>query len=74
MCACRLLPKDVVVIGLDVSQALTRVHSKQVVHQDLHAGNVLQALDGSGFRLTDFGNASWEFQADGSRTCLTHPL
>ena len=73
MCLCRLSAKDVVLIALDIAQGLSRVHSKQVVHQDLHSGNVLQALDGSGYRIADFGNAAYMFQADGSRTCLKEP-
>ena len=70
---CRLSIREVVVIALDIAQALQRVHSKQVVHQDVHGGNVLQALDGSGFRLTDFGNASWMLKEDGTSITLDCP-
>lgn len=50
------------------------MHSKKVVHQDLHAGNIRQTLDGNDWRLADFGNAAYMYQADGSRTRLYSSL
>ena len=71
---CRLTIPEVVNIALDVARAVNWIHLKQVVHQDLHAGNVLCALDGSGYRLSDFGNADRMFQADGTRTRSYCPM
>ena len=70
--SCRLSPDfiQVVVIALDIARALERAHSKGVVHQDLHGGNILQTLDASRWCLSDFGNAAQVFQEDGSRTRL----
>ena len=46
------------------------MHQKQVVHHDLHPIDVLQTLDGTGWRLADFGNAIEIFEKDGSPTQL----
>ena len=42
-----------------VASALQHIHSQQLVHQDLHAGNVLTTLDGQAWQVADFGAASW---------------
>ena len=42
-----------------VAAALQHMHSQQVVHQDLHFGNVLSTLDGRGWQVADFGAAAW---------------
>ena len=56
-----------------VASALNWIHGEGLVHQDLHPGNVLETLDGSTWRLSDFGCARWTKQADGSPTRLTIP-
>jgi tetratricopeptide (TPR) repeat protein/predicted Ser/Thr protein kinase len=43
-------------IGLDLADALARVHRLQIVHRDIKPANVLLAEDGTP-RLTDFGAA-----------------
>lgn len=42
-----------------VAAALTKLHCKGVVHQDLHSDNVLQALDGLQYKVSDLGNAAF---------------
>ena len=57
-----------------LASALDCIHSRGLVHQDLHASNILQTLDGSEWRLADFGNAAWVKQDDGSPTRLDRSM
>lgn len=54
----RLPVERVYEIGLDLADALTRVHRLGIIHRDLKPQNVLIADDGSP-RLTDFGVAHY---------------
>jgi DNA-binding NarL/FixJ family response regulator len=52
-----LLPiEQVMSIGLELSDALSRAHHLDIIHRDLKPGNILLAEDGTP-RLTDFGLA-----------------
>ena len=44
-----------------VATALAHMHRKDLVHQDLHAGNVLLSLDGSACKVVDLGSAHYSF-------------
>ena len=50
---------QVLAIGLELADALTRAHHLNIVHRDIKPGNVLLAQDGTP-RLTDFGMAQLE--------------
>lgn len=52
----RLPVKQVLDIGLDLADALTRAHRLNIIHRDLKPANVLMADDNTP-RLTDFGHA-----------------
>src|SRR5258708_5002517 len=52
----RLAVDQVLKIGLEVADALTRTHHLKIIHRDLKPANVLLAEDGTP-RLTDFGIA-----------------
>src|SRR5258708_39536457 len=52
----RLAVDQVLKIGLEVADALTRTHHLKIIHRDLKPANVLLADDGTP-RLTDFGVA-----------------
>ncbi|KAL3148088.1 Serine/threonine-protein kinase stk11 [Trebouxia sp. C0009 RCD-2024] len=56
-CSKRFQVREVVVGFHSVAAGLAHMHSKGLVDQDLHAGNVLQTLDGSGWVKADLGNA-----------------
>ena len=53
-----------------VASALEHMHSRQLVHQDLHAGNVLTTQDGQAWQVADLGAASWTHRA-GTDVVLT---
>ena len=42
-----------------VAAGLAHIHSKGIVHQDIHSGNVLQSLDGCSWTVADLGSAVW---------------
>jgi DNA-binding NarL/FixJ family response regulator len=48
--------EQVIAIGLELSDALSRAHHLDIIHRDLKPGNILLAEDGTP-RLTDFGLA-----------------
>jgi serine/threonine protein kinase len=49
---------DAARIGIELIRKLRRLHlSGNIVHGDLHAGNVVAARDGRGIKLIDFGHA-----------------
>jgi DNA-binding NarL/FixJ family response regulator/predicted Ser/Thr protein kinase len=53
----RQLPiEQVISIGLELSDALSRAHHLDIIHRDIKPGNILLAEDGTP-RLTDFGLA-----------------
>lgn len=52
----QLSVEQVLKIGLELSDALTRAHLLQIVHRDIKPANILIAEDGTP-RLTDFGIA-----------------
>lgn len=62
---CRLPYATVVERMVMVASALEWIHCWGLVHQDLHTGNVLQTLDGSQWKLIDFGQAVWTYSEDG---------
>jgi len=48
--------EQVISIGLELSDALSRAHHLDIIHRDIKPGNILLAEDGTS-RLTDFGLA-----------------
>ena len=48
--------EQVISIGLELSDALSRAHHLEIIHRDIKPGNILLAEDGTP-RLTDFGLA-----------------
>jgi DNA-binding NarL/FixJ family response regulator/predicted Ser/Thr protein kinase len=48
--------EQVISIGLELSDALSRAHHLDIIHRDIKPGNILLAADGTP-RLTDFGLA-----------------
>jgi DNA-binding NarL/FixJ family response regulator/predicted Ser/Thr protein kinase len=48
--------EQVISIGLELSDALSRAHHLEIIHRDIKPGNILLADDGTP-RLTDFGLA-----------------
>lgn len=52
-----LHPDGVLPICLQMTSALTHIHSKNIVHRDLKPANIL--FDGSNIKLADFGIASF---------------
>ena len=74
MFCCSLSLPEKVNMAYSLAAALQWTQHKQVVHQDVHAGNVLRTLDGKGWRLADFGNATEMFEADGLPTRLEESM
>lgn len=54
-----------------VASALAHLHSKGIVHQDLHSDNVLQTLDGLHYKVSDLGSADF-CEVDGQPNELYH--
>lgn len=54
-----------------VASALAQLHSKSIVHQDLHSDNVLQTLDGLHYKVSDLGSADF-CEVNGQRNELSH--
>jgi len=60
----RQLPlRDVVNIGLQLSQALAYAHDRGVIHRDIKPGNILLLPDGQTIKVSDFGIAHLEGDA-----------
>ncbi len=55
--------QQVLEIGLDLADALTRAHRLQIIHRDIKPSNVLMTLDGTP-RLSDFGHARFGKSSD----------
>ncbi len=53
---------QVLTLGLELADALSRAHHLGIIHRDLKPENVLLAVDATP-RLTDFGLARWEQDA-----------
>ena len=70
-CGCRHGLQEVVKNVYQVASALQHMHSQQLIHQDLHAGNVLTTLDGRAWQVADFGAASWTHH-QGTPVLVTH--
>lgn len=57
----QVLPiRDVIMLGLQLAQALEYAHGKGVVHRDIKPGNIMLLADKSGIKVTDFGIAHVE--------------
>ncbi|CAG8512555.1 18897_t:CDS:1 [Racocetra fulgida] len=47
--------KDVVYALRDISRGLVDIHHQNLIHGNLHSGNILISNDGTYFRITDLG-------------------
>ena len=56
---CRFTVREQVELLQQVASALAELHACGVVHQDLHAGNVLQSRDGLHYKISDLGSAAY---------------
>jgi eukaryotic-like serine/threonine-protein kinase len=52
--------RDVMMLGLQLAQALEYAHGKGIVHRDIKPGNIMMLADKSGIKVTDFGIAHME--------------
>jgi eukaryotic-like serine/threonine-protein kinase len=52
--------RDVMMLGLQLAQALEYAHNKGIVHRDIKPGNIMLLADKSGIKVTDFGIAHIE--------------
>ena len=50
-------PSHAFAIGLQIAEGLSSIHSKRVMHRDLHLNNML--MEGDEVVLADFGLAAW---------------
>ena len=74
MCECWLCRLSIaqLVVGFQGRAAgLAHMHSKGLVDQDLHSGNVLQSLDGCTSVKADLGSAVW-VEVDGQPNKLQY--
>ena len=46
-----------VTAALQIASALAFAHEKQIVHQDMHRGNILRTRDESMWKIIDFENS-----------------
>ena len=67
MLLCRLSVRQVVVGCHQLASALAATHSKGIVHQDVRPHNIMDTMDGSTWKLVDFGNALLSVE-DGKQT------
>ena len=58
--SCRLTLRQKVTGALQIASALVHAHSKKIVHQDIHRGNILRTRDETAWELADFGNSGRE--------------
>lgn len=63
----RMYTQKLVVGFQGVAAGLAHIHSKGIVDQDVHAGNIMSSLDGKAWVKADLGSAVW-LQEDGSPT------
>jgi len=56
-----------------ISSALIMLGNAGIVHQDLHLGNILTSMDGSLWKVADFGSA-YQFPASGDEQPLSHVM
>jgi len=59
--------KEIVVIGVQVAEALTYAHTKGVVHRDIKPPNIIRTIDGK-IKITDFGIARVEDPSAAGKT------
>ena len=55
----RFTTRQIVVGFQGLAAGISYMHSRGLVDQDLHAGNVLQSADGQSLVKADLGNAAW---------------
>ena len=48
--------------GQQLASAVSWIHAKQLVHQDLHTNNILQSLHRPDLLIADSGNADWFYK------------
>lgn len=69
---CRFDMRDVVMLQ-QLAAALAQMHQHYLVHQDLHAANILLTQDGSACKISDLGSAQYRV-IDGQPNCLSSSM